>query len=34
MYLDCNAKRIFAIAFLGKSKVFIRKFANFANNEF
>ena len=32
--VKCNTKRIFAIACLGKSLYFIRKFANFANNEF
>ena len=35
MYLESNAKGIFAIAFLGKKLGFhTQKFANFANNEF
>ena len=33
VYLDSITKKVFAIACLGKSWVFIRKFANFANKE-
>ena len=34
VYLASNTKRTFAVACPGKNWVFIRKFANFANNEF